>query len=80
MLIEPLRYKKLGLEPIMISGDNKNTVRNVAEKLKIDNFLAEVLPQEKQNEVIKLQKEIKKLFLLEMVLMTLLPWLRLIWV
>jgi len=52
--------KKLGLEPIMISGDNKNTVRNVAEKLKIDNFLAEVLPQEKQNEVIKLQKENKK--------------------
>lgn len=52
--------KKLGLEPIMISGDNKNTVRNVGEKLKIDNFLAEVLPQEKQNEVIKLQKENKK--------------------
>lgn len=52
--------RELGLEPIMISGDNKHTVASVAKELNIDNFLAEVLPQEKQDEVSKLQKEGKK--------------------
>ncbi|MFH1822242.1 MAG: copper-translocating P-type ATPase, partial [Patescibacteria group bacterium] len=52
--------KTMGLEPIMISGDNKNTSRVVAKKLGLNNFLAEVLPNEKQKEVLKLQQAGKK--------------------
>lgn len=52
--------KSMGLEPIIISGDNRNATRAIAQKLGITNFLSEVLPQEKQNEVKKLQDEGKK--------------------
>ncbi|MFH1427001.1 MAG: heavy metal translocating P-type ATPase [Patescibacteria group bacterium] len=52
--------KTMGLEPIMISGDNKNTAQVVADRLEINNFLAEVLPSEKQKEVLKLQQAGKK--------------------
>lgn len=52
--------KKMGLEPVMISGDNKNTARIVAGKLGIDNYLAEVTPNEKQAEVKKIQAQGKK--------------------
>lgn len=52
--------KDMGLETIMISGDNENTAKAVSKKLGIDNYLAEVLPGKKQEEVKKLQKQGKK--------------------
>jgi P-type Cu+ transporter len=54
------QIKELGLEPIMISGDNKIAAGSVADKIGIKNYLSEVLPHEKQNEVKKLQKQGKK--------------------
>jgi P-type Cu+ transporter len=54
------KIKGLGLEPIMISGDNKIAASSVAEKIGIKNYLAEVLPHEKQNEVKRLQEQGKK--------------------
>lgn len=49
------KIKKMGLKPIMLSGDNKNVARIVANKLDILDYLAEILPQEKQAEIKKIQ-------------------------
>jgi Cu+-exporting ATPase len=52
--------QKLGIEAVMITGDNTRTAKAIGEKLGITNILAEVLPEGKEIEVRKLQALGKK--------------------
>jgi P-type E1-E2 ATPase len=45
------RFKELGIEAVMITGDNARTAAAVARELRIARFFAEVLPADKARHV-----------------------------
>ncbi|MFA5669822.1 MAG: copper-translocating P-type ATPase [Balneolaceae bacterium] len=46
----------MGIECIMLTGDNKQTAAYVAKELELDEFFAEVLPNEKADKIIEVQQ------------------------
>ncbi|MGC9517338.1 MAG: heavy metal translocating P-type ATPase [Methanomicrobiales archaeon] len=49
--------EKMGLNTVMITGDNQKTAKAVARQIGIDDVMAQVLPQEKAQKVLELQDQ-----------------------
>ena len=48
-------FQNLGIDVVMLTGDNKGTAKNISERLGIKNFVAEVLPEDKEREIERIQ-------------------------
>ena len=50
------RLKEMGIRCMMLTGDNEQTAAYVAEKLGLDEYFAEVLPDQKADKIKEVQK------------------------
>lgn len=53
-------FKNMGIDVVMLTGDNKKTAEAIRKELNIDKAIAEVLPQDKEKEVRRIQESGKK--------------------
>ena len=53
-------FKELGLEVVMLTGDNRRTAGAIGKELGVTQVMAEVLPQDKERKIAALQAEGKK--------------------
>jgi Cu+-exporting ATPase len=53
-------FKRMGIEVVMITGDNRRTAEAIARSVGVDRVLAEVLPEDKARTIQSLQAEGKK--------------------
>ena len=49
-------WRKMGVEVVMLTGDNRRTAEAVGRRLELSEVIAEVLPQDKEKEVRRLQE------------------------
>jgi Cu+-exporting ATPase len=49
------QLQRMGIEVVMLTGDNERTAKAIAQKLAITRVISEVLPHEKANEIKRLQ-------------------------
>lgn len=49
-------FKSMGIDVVMLTGDNKKTAEAIREQLSINQVVAEVLPQDKEREVRRIQE------------------------
>lgn len=56
-------FKRLGLQVVVITGDNENTARNICSNLSVDRIISGVLPSRKSEEVRKLKSYGKVAFI-----------------
>jgi len=49
--------KAIGIRPVMLTGDNRQTAERIAAELGVDEVIAEVLPQDKAQKVKELQEQ-----------------------
>ena len=52
--------KRMGLEVVMLTGDNAKTAQAIQKEVGADRIVAEVLPQDKETEIRRLQEQGKK--------------------
>ncbi len=55
-----LKLKEMGITVIMVTGDNENTAKAIADEVGIEKVIAGVLPHEKSAEIIKIKNEGRK--------------------
>ncbi len=53
-------FKKMGIDVIMLTGDNEKTAKYIAEKAGISKVISDVLPDEKESVIRQLQSENRK--------------------
>jgi len=53
-------FEAMGIEVVMLTGDNKKTAEAIRRQLGITRAIAEVLPQDKEREIRKIQEQGKK--------------------
>jgi len=51
------RLRKMGVKTVMVTGDNPLTAKYIAQQAGVDDFIAEVKPEDKMNYILKEQKE-----------------------
>ncbi|MGB3730290.1 MAG: heavy metal translocating P-type ATPase [Thermodesulfobacteriota bacterium] len=54
------RLQEIGIKVVMLTGDNRATAQTVANLVGVDDFIAEVLPQDKADQINTLQEKGEK--------------------